>query len=238
MTDSKPLAGKLALVTGASRGIGAATAEALASAGAHVILVARTGSALEEVEDRIHATGGNATIAPLDLIDGTSIPKLAEAVRQRWEALDILVLNAGMLGSLTPVEHLAVKEYGRVLATNLLAPQALIAAFDRMLRKAERADVIGMTSSVGHKPRAFWGGYASSKAAFESLLGAYAEETEHTGRLRVHIVDPGATRTRMRQLAFPGEEPESVKPPETVADFILERLSSDVKTGELVRVPA
>jgi NAD(P)-dependent dehydrogenase (short-subunit alcohol dehydrogenase family) len=131
-----------------------------------------------------------------------------------------------------------VKEYGRVLATNLLAPQALIAAFDRMLRKAERADVIGMTSSVGHKPRAFWGGYASSKAAFESLLGAYAEETEHTGRLRVHIVDPGATRTRMRQLAFPGEEPESVKPPETVADFILERLSSDVKTGELVRVPA
>jgi NAD(P)-dependent dehydrogenase (short-subunit alcohol dehydrogenase family) len=238
MTDSKPLAGKLALVTGASRGIGAATAEALASAGAHVILVARTGSALEEVEDRIHAAGGNATIAPLDLIDGTSIPKLAEAVRQRWEALDILVLNAGMLGSLTPVEHLDVKEYGRVLATNLLAPQALIAAFDRMLRKAERADVIGMTSSVGHKPRAFWGGYASSKAAFESLLGAYAEETEHTGRLRVHIVDPGATRTRMRQLAFPGEEPESVKPPETVADFILERLSSDVKTGELVRVPA
>jgi NAD(P)-dependent dehydrogenase (short-subunit alcohol dehydrogenase family) len=203
-----------------------------------VILVARTGSALEEVEDRIHAAGGNATIAPLDLIDGTSIPKLAEAVRQRWEALDILVLNAGMLGSLTPVEHLDVKEYGRVLATNLLAPQALIAAFDRMLRKAERADVIGMTSSVGHKPRAFWGGYASSKAAFESLLGAYAEETEHTGRLRVHIVDPGATRTRMRQLAFPGEEPESVKPPETVADFILERLSSDVKTGELVRVPA
>ena len=238
MTDSKPLAGKLALVTGASRGIGAATAEALASAGAHVILVARTGSALEEVEDRIHATGGNATIAPLDLIDGTSIPKLAEAVRQRWEALDILVLNAGMLGSLTPVEHLDVKEYGRVLATNLLAPQALIAAFDRMLRKAERADVIGITSSVGHKPRAFWGGYASSKAAFENLLGAYAEETEHTGRLRVHIVDPGATRTRMRQLAFPGEEPESVKPPETVADFILERLSSDVKTGELVRVPA
>ena len=238
MTDSKPLAGKLALVTGASRGIGAATAEALASSGAHVILVARTGSALEEVEDRIHATGGNATIAPLDLIDGTSIPKLAEAVRQLWEALDILVLNAGMLGSLTPVEHLDVKEYGRVLATNLLAPQALIAAFDRMLRKAERADVIGITSSVGHKPRAFWGGYASSKAAFENLLGAYAEETEHTGRLRVHIVDPGATRTRMRQLAFPGEEPESVKPPETVADFILERLSSDVKTGELVRVPA
>jgi len=237
MNDSKPLAGKLALVTGASRGIGAATAEALAREGAHVILVARTASALEEVEDRIHAAGGSATIAPLDLIDGTSIPKLAEAVSQRWDALDILVLNAGMLGSLTPVEHIDVKEYGRVLATNLLAPQGLIAIFDPMLRKAERADVVGVTSSVGNQPRAFWGGYSSSKAAFDNLLGAYAEETEHTKRIRVHIVDPGATRTRMRQLAFPGEEPESVKPPEVVAEFILGRLLSDAPTGELVRAP-
>jgi NAD(P)-dependent dehydrogenase (short-subunit alcohol dehydrogenase family) len=235
MNDSKPLAGKLALVTGASRGIGAATAHALGAAGAHVILVARTANALEEVEDRIHEAGGSATIAPLDLIDGTSIPKLAEAVGQRWEALDILVLNAGMLGSLTPVEHIDVKEYGRVLATNLLAPQGLIAAFDPMLRKADRADVIGVTSSVGNHPRAFWGAYGSSKAALENLLASYADETEHTGRVRVHIVDPGATRTRMRQLAFPGEEPESVKPPEVVAEFILARLLSDAKTGELVR---
>lgn len=237
MSDSKPLAGKLALVTGASRGIGAATAEALAREGAHVILVARTASALEEVEDRIHEAGGSATIAPLDLIDGTSIPKLAEAVKQRWDTLDILVLNAGMLGSLTPVEHIDVKEYGRVLATNLLAPQALLATFDPMLRKAERADVIGITSSVGSTPRAFWGGYSSSKAAFDNLLRAYAEETEHTKRMRVHIVDPGATRTRMRQLAFPGEEPESVKPPEVVAEFILGRVLSDAPTGELVRAP-
>ena len=235
MSDSKPLSGKLALVTGASRGIGAATAEALAREGAHVVLVARTAKALEEVEDRIHAEGGSATIAPLDLIDGTSIPKLAEAVRQRWDALDILVLNAGMLGSLTPVEHIDVKEYGRVLATNLLAPQGLLAAFDPMLRKAERADVFGVTSTVGHEPRAFWGAYGSSKAALENLLGAYADETEHTGRIRVHILNPGPTRTRMRQLAFPGEEPESVKPPEAVAEFILQRLSADVKTGELIR---
>lgn len=235
MSDSKPLSGKLALVTGASRGIGAATAEALAREGAHVVLVARTAKALEEVEDRIHAEGGSATIAPLDLIDGTSIPKLAEAVRQRWDALDILVLNAGMLGSLTPVEHIDVKEYGRVLATNLLAPQALLAVFDPMLRKAERADVFGITSTVGHEPRAFWGAYGSSKAALENLLGAYADETEHTGRVRVHILNPGPTRTRMRQLAYPGEEPESVKPPEAVAEFILQRLSADVKTGELVR---
>ena len=235
MPDSKPLAGKLALVTGASRGIGAATAEALAAAGAHVILVARTGSALEEVEDRIHQAGGSATIAPLDLIDGTSIPKLAEAVASRWDTLDILVLNAGMLGSLTPVEHIDNKEYGRVLATNLLAPQALIAQFDPMLRRAERADVVGITSTVGHDPRAFWGAYGSSKAAFETLLGAYADETEHTGRMRVHIVNPGATRTRMRELAYPGEDPESVKPPQVVADFILQRLLSDAKTGELVQ---
>ena len=237
MTDSKPLSGKLALVTGASRGIGAATAEALAREGAHVILVARTAKALEEVEDRIHAAGGSATIAPLDLTDGEAIGKLGAAVSERWGALDILVLNAAMLGSLTPVEHIDPKEYARILTLNVGSNQALIAAFDQMLRKAERADVIGVTSSVGHEPRAFWGAYGSSKAALENLLGAYADETEHTGRIRVQIVDPGATRTRMRQLAFPGEEPESVKPPEAVAEFILERLASVAQTGELVRAP-
>ena len=234
----KPLAGKLALVTGASRGIGAATAEALAAAGAHVILVARTGSALEQVEDRIHQADGSATIAPLDLTDGEAIGKLGAAVAERWEKLDILVLNAAMLGSLTPVEHIDPKEYSRILTLNVGSNQALIAAFDPLLRKAERADVVGITSSVGHEPRAFWGAYGSSKAALENLLGAYADETEHTGRVRVHIVDPGATRTRMRQLAFPGEEPESVKPPQAVADFILERVTSDVPTGELVRADA
>jgi len=237
MSDSKSLAGKLALVTGASRGIGAATAEALAREGAHVILVARTAKALEEVEDRIHAAGGSATIAPLDLTDGEAIGKLGAAVSERWGALDILVLNAAMLGSLTPVEHIDPKEYSRILTLNVGSNQALIAAFDQMLRKAERADVIGVTSSVGHEPRAFWGAYGSSKAALENLLGAYADETEHTGKIRVQIVDPGATRTRMRQLAFPGEEPESVKPPEAVAEFILERLASVAQTGELVRAP-
>ena len=238
MADEKPLAGKLALVTGASRGIGAATAEALGAAGAHVILVARTASALEAVDDRIDAAGGSSTIAPLDLTDGDSIGKLAAAVAERWEKLDILVLNAAMLGSLTPVEHIDPKEYARVLGLNLLANQAMIAAFDPLLRKAERADVVALTSSVGSEPRAFWGAYGSSKAALETLLGAYADETEHSGRVRVHIVDPGATRTRMRQLAFPGEEPASVKPPEVVAASILERLQSDVPTGEKVRVEA
>jgi NAD(P)-dependent dehydrogenase (short-subunit alcohol dehydrogenase family) len=238
VTDTQPFAGKLALVTGASRGIGAATAEALAASGAHVILVARTAQALEAVEERIHGAGGTATIAPLDLTDGDSLEKLAIAVSERWSALDIMVLNAAMLGSLTPVEHIDPKEYGRLLATNLIANQALIARFDPMLRRAERADVVGMTSSVGGEARAFWGAYGSSKAAFENLLAAYADETAYTGRMRVHIVDPGATRTRMRQLAFPGEEPSMVKPPEVVAAMLLERLLRETETGERVRVEA
>jgi len=238
MTDTTSLSGKLALVTGASRGIGAATAEALAKAGAHVVLVARTADALEQVEERIHGAGGSATIAPVDLTEGESIGKLAGAVAERWQALDVLVLNAATLGSLTPVEHIDAKEYARVLTLNVAANQALIAAFDPMLRRSERADVVAITSSVGHEPRAFWGAYGSSKAALENLVLSYGDETEHSGKIRVHVIDPGATRTRMRELAFPGEEPESVKPPQVVADFIVGRIASEAPTGERVRVDA
>ena len=238
MTDIKPFDGKLALVTGASRGIGAATAEALAAAGAHVILTARTASALEDVEERIHAAGGAATIAPMDLTEGDHIKKLAEAVAGRWGSLDVLVLNAAMLGSLSPVEHLDPKELGRVFALNVHANQAMIGAFDPLLRRAAKADVIGITSSVGSEPRAFWGGYGASKAAFENLLGAYADETAHAGKLRVQIIDPGATRTRLRQLAFPGEEPESLKAPETVAEAILGYLSGQAASGTAHRIDA
>jgi len=239
MTESsKPFDGKLALVTGASRGIGAATAEALAAAGAHVILTARTAQALEQVEERIHAAGGTATIAPMDLADTESIQKLAQAVAERWGSLDIMVLNAAMLGSLSPVEHLDPKELDRVFRLNVFANQAMIAAFDPLLRRAEKADVIGITSSVGEQPRAFWGGYGASKAAFDTLLGAYADETAHAGKLRVQIVDPGATRTRMRQLAFPGEEPDSLKGPEVVAAAIVERIQAGAETGSRYRVDA
>lgn len=238
MTDDKPLLGRLALVTGASRGIGAATAEALAEAGAHVILVARTAPALEEVEERIHAAGGTATIAPLDLTDGENVGKLAGAVAERWHKLDILVLNAAMLGSLTPVQDIDPKEYARLLSLNLLANQALIAAFDPLLKAVDRADIVALTSSVASEPRAFWGAYGSSKAALESLLGAYTDETAYTGRMRVHVIDPGATRTRMRALAFPGEEPETVKPPQVVASAIVERLTANAETGEKVRIDA
>ena len=236
MIDPKPFANQVALVTGASRGIGAATAQALAAAGAHVILTARTATALEQVEEDIHLAGGSATIAPLDLIESANIAKLAAAVAERWGRLDILVLNAAMLGSLSPVEHLDAKELARIFATNVFANQALIAAFDPLLRQADRAEVIGITSSVGSEPRAFWGGYGASKAAFENLLAAYADETAHAGRLRVQIIDPGATRTRMRQNAFPGEEPTSVKAPEMVAAGIVERLLGEAETGSRSRV--
>jgi len=236
MTETKPFAGKLALVTGASRGIGAATAEALAAAGAHVILTARNSANLEQVEERIHEAGGTATIAPLDLTDGGAIGKLATAIAERWQKLDVLVLNAAMLGSLTPVQDLDPKEFSKLLSLNVLANQALIAAFDPLLRQAETAEIVALTSSVGAEPRAFWGGYGASKAALETLVGAYADETAHTERMRVHVIDPGATRTRMRSLAFPGEEPESVKPPEVVAGAIIERLLSDAPTGGKLRI--
>lgn len=232
----KPFQDRLALVTGASRGIGAAIAEALGRQGAHVVLTARSTEGLEAVEDRIFAAGGSATIAPLDLSKGEDISKLAAAITERWQKLDMLVLNAAMLGSLTPVEHIDPKEYARLINLNLMAPQAMIAAFDALLRASDKADVVALTSSVGAAPRAFWGAYGSSKAALESLLGAYADETEHTGKLRVTILDPGATRTRMRALAFPGEEPQSVKPPETVADRLVALLQEDRPTGQKIRV--
>jgi NAD(P)-dependent dehydrogenase (short-subunit alcohol dehydrogenase family) len=236
MTESKPFENKLALVTGASRGIGAAVSEALAAAGAHVILTARTAQSLEQVEERIHAAGGTATIAPMDLTDSENIKKLAQAAAERWGSLDIMILNAAMLGSLSPVEHLDPKELDRVFKLNVFANQALIAAFDPLLRRSEKAEVVGITSSVGADPRAFWGGYGASKAAFDTMLGAYADETAHAGKLRVQIVDPGATRTRMRQLAFPGEEPDSLKGPEVVADAIVQQLQGDAETGSRSRV--
>lgn len=236
MTDELPFTGKLALVTGASRGIGAATAEVLGKAGAHVILTARTASGLEVVEEAIHAAGGSATIAPLDLTDSTAIPKLAAAVSERWQALDIMILNGAMLGSLSPVEHLDAKEFAKIFATNVFASQALIAAFDPMLRRSDKADLVGVTSSVAGAPRAFWGGYGASKAAFENLLLSYADETAHAGKLRVQLIDPGATRTRMRQNAFPGEEPSSVKTTDVVAAAIIAQLRGDNKTGSRVTI--
>ena len=226
------LEGQLALVTGASRGIGAATALALASEGAHVVITARSAEGLEKIEEQIHLAGGNATIAPLDLTDGDSIGRLATAIAGRWEGLDILVLNAAMLGSLGPVPTIDGKEFNKILTLNLVAQQALIAGFDPMLRKSDNARLLAMTSSVGRKPRAFWGAYGASKAALETLVLSYGEEMRNLGKVRTAIVDPGRTRTDMRARAYPGEDPASVKLPSVVADRLVEILASDFATGE------
>ncbi|HEY0312564.1 MAG TPA: SDR family NAD(P)-dependent oxidoreductase [Allosphingosinicella sp.] len=230
MTE-KFLAGRVALVTGASRGIGAATAEALAAAGAHVVITARSGPELEAVEERIHAAGGSATIAPLDLTESDSIARLASAAAERWGTLDVLVLNAAMLGALTPVAQIDGKEFNRLLTLNVLANQALIANFDPLLRKSEAGRVIAVTSSVGRQPRAYWGAYGASKAALETLTLAYAEEVKNLAPVKVAILDPGATATKMRGKAFPGEDQETLKPPTAVADAVVEMLRTDFETG-------
>ena len=234
----RPLDGQLALVTGASRGIGAATAEALAARGAHVVLTARTAADLEGVEQRIFDAGGSATIAPLDLTQADAIAKLAAAIGGRWEALDVLVLNAATLGTLGAVPAIDPPEMARVLTLNVSAQAALIAAFDPMLRRSAAARVIGLTSSVARTPRAYWGLYGASKAAFETLLAAYGDEMGAISRIRTAIVDPGATRTVMRARAYPGEDPDAVKPPETVGERIAELAVAGFEDGHRERVSA
>ena len=214
-------AGQLALVTGASRGIGAATAEALAAAGAHVVLTGRDTKALELVEERIFAAGGQATIAPVDLAEGDGIARLAAAISGRWTALDIMVHAAAILPQLTPVQDIDQGSLNKALTTNVLATQALIAGFDSLLKASDDARLVYLTSSVATSPRAFWGAYAASKAAGAVLTECYAQEVKNISKIRVAIVDPGATRTAMRARAYPGEDPASVKPPEVVAARIV-----------------
>jgi len=228
---TKAFEGKVALVTGASRGIGAATAKALAAQGAHVILTARTAKDLEAVEDAIFTAGGSATIAPLDLTDGDSISRLAVAVTERWGKLDILVLNAAMLGTLSPVPAIDGAEFARLFTLNVTAQQVMIASFDALLRKSDAGRLVALTSSVGSSPRAFWGAYGASKAALENLVQCYGDEVKNLSQVRTVIVDPGRTRTAMRAKAYPGEDPSTVKDPSVVADAILQMLQSEFATG-------
>ena len=227
----KAFAGQLALVTGASRGIGAATAEALAREGAHVVLTARDGKALEAIEERIHEFGGSATIAPIDLTEPDAVARLAAAVAQRWQALDVLVINAALLPQLTSVADIDQTAFNKALTVNVLATQAILANFDRLLRNSKDARVIGLTSGVARNPRAFWGAYAASKAAQEVLLDCYGQETAKVSKVRVALVNPGATRTAMRARAYPGEDPASLKPPEAVAERLIALLGEQFPSG-------
>ena len=230
------LDGKLALVTGASKGIGAATAVALAEAGAHVVLTGRDVKALETVEDRIHEVGGASTIAPVDLEESDGIARLSQAIAGRWDKLDYLVISAAYLPTLTPVTQIDGKQFTRAVTVNLLATQALLANFDPLLKRADGGRVIGLTSSVGEKARAYWSAYGSTKAAFDNLLESYGSEVEKIGNVRVAIVDPGATRTAMRAKAYPGEDPQTVKPPEAVATRLVELLVNDFPAHHRERI--
>ena len=233
---TKPLEGKLALVTGASKGIGAATAKALAEAGAHVVLTGRDVRSLEKVEDEIHEVGGASTIAPVDLGESDGIARLASAIAGRWDKLDYLVISAAYLPTLTPVTQIDGKQFSQAVTTNLLATQALLANFDPLLKRADAGRVIGLTSSVGDEPRAYWAAYGATKAAFDNLLDSYAQEVEKIGNVRVANIDPGATRTAMRAKAYPGEDPQTVKAPEEVANRIVDLLVNDFPTRHRERV--
>ncbi len=235
---TKTLEGKLALVTGASRGIGAATAIALGAAGAHVLLTARTEGGLEEVETKIHEAGGSATIAPLDLADGDGIDRLAQAVGGRWGKLDLLVLNAAMLGDLMPLPHIPPAKFEQIMALNVTSQFRLIRAFDPLLRLADAGRIIAVTSSVATSPHAYWGPYSASKAAFESLADTYAAEVRNTSKVRVAVVNPGRTRTKMRAQAFPGEDASTLKGPDVVADAILKLMNDDFETGARLSLSA
>lgn len=224
---SPSLSGRVALITGASRGIGYAAAKALAAAGAHVIALARTQGGLEELDDEIRRAGGEAaTLVPLDLRDGDSLDHLGRVVYDRFGRLDVLVSAAGDLGLITPVAHLDPKTWDRALAVNLTANYRLIRSMDPLLRQSEAGRAIFLTSLAAAAPRAFWGSYAVTKAGLEMLVGIYADETAHT-KVRCALLDPGAMRTKMRAQAFPGEDPEELPPPDALGPLVIELARAD-----------
>ncbi len=213
---SKPLQGAVALVTGASRGIGAATAIALAGLGAHLVITARTPGGLEETDDAIRAAGGTATLLPLDLKDGEKLDVLGASIYQRFGRLDVLVHNAASLGKLTPAGHIAADDWNEVVAVNLTAAWRLIRGCDRFLRLAPAGRAVFVTDVVASAPVAYFGALGATKAGMENLVLTWAAETR-TSTLRVNLFDPGIVASRMRSAAFPGENPASLPGPDTVA---------------------
>lgn len=231
--DNKELAGKVVLVTGASRGIGYAAALEAARRGAHVIAVARTVGGLEELDDEIQALGGSATLVPLDLRDGEAIDRLGAAIFERWGHLDGLVANAGQLGVLSPLPHIKPDDFDKVLAVNVTANYRLLRSLDLLLRQAEAGRAVFVSSSSARSARPFWGLYAASKAALDAMVKSYAGEIANTGA-RVNVFYPGAVRTAMRAKAMPGENPETLPAPAEIAPRLLDLLDPGLaENGQL-----
>lgn len=229
------LKGRVALVTGASRGIGAAVAQAYARAGAHVVLVARNTKALEKIDDAIGEEGGKATLVPLDLLDHEKIDTLGPVLAEKFGRLDIFAANAGMLGTLGPLGHTKANDWDRVISLNLSANFRLIRTLDPLLRASDAGRVIFVTSGAAEGYRAYWGAYAASKAGLESLARTYKAETDKTN-IRVNIIDPGRVRTAMRAEAFPGEDPQTLVAPEYLVNAFLDlALPSCTHHGERIK---
>ena len=237
------LTGRIALVTGASRGIGYFIAKRLAAAGAHVVAVARTVGGLEELDDEIKAERarsgkGEATLVPLDLTDMAGVDRLGGAIHDRWKKLDILVANAGVLGVISPIGHVEAKTFEKVMTVNVTGTWRLIRSVDPLLRISDAGRAVIVTSSAAHGGRAFWGPYAASKAAVEALTRSWAQETENLP-LRVNAFDPGGTRTAMRAQAFPGESPETLPHPSETAAHIMRLVDPALmETGRIYQVKA
>lgn len=231
---SQRLKDRIALITGVSRGIGRAVGLAFAREGAHVLLLARTRKALEEVDDQIRAGGGKATLIPLDLADGKAIDALGPSLYERFGRLDVLVGNAAILGRLSPLTHIPAEHWDRSFAVNVTANWRLIRTLDPLLRRSEAGRVIFVTSGVARSARAYWAPYSISKAALEILAKTYANETSDSP-IKVNLIDPGATATRMRAEAYPGEDQTTLRRPEDVAEAFVPLAMPDwMETGQIV----